>query len=126
MRSNAFFVKLTAFLTVILYIIVGALNGVPFAGKKYAPEHAEDIRLNAVLTADVHVDSDPLHPRNILLMKFLLGVGKSDAPVDALILAGDIANLAEQKEYIREPRFRQHEHGQRLRENVRNDVREFP
>lgn len=99
MRSNAFFVKLTAFLTVILYIIVGALNGVPFAGKKYAPEHAEDIRLNAVLTADVHVDSDPLHPRNILLMKFLLGVGKSDAPVDALILAGDIANLAEQKEY---------------------------
>ena len=33
MRSNAFFGKLTAFLTVILYIIVGALNGVPFAGK---------------------------------------------------------------------------------------------
>ncbi len=99
MKSNAFFVKLTAFLTVILYIIVGGFNGVPFAGEKYAPENADDIRLNAVLTADVHVDSDPLHPRNVLLMKFLRGVGRSSVPVDALILAGDSANLAEQKEY---------------------------
>ena len=32
-------------------------------------------------------------------MKLLRGIARSDAPVDALVLAGDSVNLAEQKEY---------------------------
>lgn len=99
MKKTGVYVKLVSLLTAALYLILGGVNGVWFAGKRYAPENAREIRLNAVLTADIHVDSDPLHPRNVLLMKLLAGIGKSDAPVDALILAGDSANLAEQKEY---------------------------
>ena len=98
-KTTGISVKLISLLTLVLYIFVGGVNGVMFAGKGDAPEDAEDIRLNAVLTADIHVDSDPLHPRNVLLMKLLHGIVRSDAPVDALILAGDNANLAEQKEY---------------------------
>ena len=99
MKSSAVFVKLTALFTLLLYLFVGGANGVLFAGERYAPENAREIRLNAVLTADIHVDSDPLHPRNVLLMKLLRGIARSEAPVDALILAGDSANLAEEKEY---------------------------
>ncbi len=99
MKTSGISLKVIALLTMILYLFVGGVNGVMFAGKRYAPEDAAGIRLNAVLTADIHVDSDPLHPRNVLLMKLLKGIGKSTAPVDALILAGDSANLAEQKEY---------------------------
>ena len=99
MNSGRIFTKLVSLLTMALYLFVGGVNGVPFAGEPYAPENAEEIRLNAVLTADIHVDSDPLHPRNVLLMKLLRGIARSEAPVDALILAGDSANLAEQREY---------------------------
>ncbi|MBR0509874.1 MAG: metallophosphoesterase [Clostridia bacterium] len=99
MRSNGIPAKLVSLLTAALYLFLGAVNGVMLAGKRYSPENKAELRLNAVLTADIHVDSDPLHPRNVLLMKLLAGIGKSDAPVDALVLAGDSANLAEQKEY---------------------------
>ena len=100
MKSNGLSVKLISFLTAVLYVVVGLLNGVTFAGKRYAPEDKDEIRLNAVLTADIHVDSNPLHPRNVLFMKLLHGIGMSGSPVDALVLAGDNANLAEQKEYV--------------------------
>ncbi len=99
MKSNGITVKIMSFLTAVLYIVVGAVNGVMFAGKRCAPEDKDRILLNAVLTADVHVDSDPLHPRNVTLMKFLHGIGLSGSTVDALVLAGDSANLAEEKEY---------------------------
>ena len=99
MKSTGIFVKFLALLTAALYLFVGGVNGVMFAGERYAPENAEALRLNAVLTADIHVDSDPLHPRNVTLMKLLRGIARSDASVDALVLAGDSVNLAEQKEY---------------------------
>ena len=100
MKTTGVYVKFISLLMAALYLFAGGLNGVTFAGERYAPENPEEIRLNAVLTADIHVDSDPLHPRNVLLMKLLRGIAKSDAPVDALVLAGDSANLAEQKEYL--------------------------
>ena len=99
MKSTSVFVRFISLLTAVLYLFVGGVNGVMFAGERYSPESREEILLNTVLTADIHVDSDPLHPRNVLLMKLLRGIARSDAPVDALVLAGDIANLAERKEY---------------------------
>lgn len=99
MKITGIAVKLISLLTAALYLFVGGINGVMFAGKRYAPENAEALLLNAVLTADIHVDSDPLHPRNVWLMKLLRGIARSDVPVDALVLAGDNVNLAEQKEY---------------------------
>ena len=130
MRSTGVFVRSVSLRTAVLYVFVGIVNGVSFFCKRYAPENAKEIRQNAVLTADIHVDSDPLHPRNVRLMKLLREIGRSDAPVDALILAGDSVHLAEQKEYgfpetvLRlynktgcvipfhgQPRFRQYLHG---------------
>lgn len=54
----------------------------------------------AVLIADLHADGDPFRDRTYILREALAGMTATVGKVDALVLAGDITNCGDIKEYI--------------------------
>ena len=69
------------------------------AGNAFGPRAGEPPLLSAVLVADLHTDGDPARDRNVVLTRLFAGVAKRTPKADALIVAGDITNAANYREY---------------------------
>ena len=61
---------------------------------------ADDVRLKAVLLADIHADADPTHERCDLLRQIFLSVGRHHNDADTLVMAGDLTNSGDAREYF--------------------------
>lgn len=62
--------------------------------------HAEEVRLKAVLVADIHADADFLRDRSNTLRQVFAAVGKTQNDADTLVMAGDLTNSGDLREYI--------------------------
>lgn len=62
--------------------------------------HAEDVRLKAVLLADIHTDGNPIRDRNDLLRQGFAAVGRTQRDADTLVMSGDITNCGDFLEYV--------------------------
>lgn len=66
---------------------------------KYKDKSEDGVLLNAVITADLHTDGDPTRDRNNLIRRELTGLSQYCGKTDAFVLAGDITNCGDAKEY---------------------------
>ena len=62
--------------------------------------HSGDIRLKAVLIADIHADANPIRDRSDLLRQILAAIGKTQNDADAIVMAGDLTNSGDLREYL--------------------------
>ena len=85
--------KLFTTLALILSLLCGLLGTPP---AKRAPE----VELKAVLVADTHADANPIRDRMDLLREAFAGIGRTQADADCLVLAGDITNSGDLREYL--------------------------
>ena len=97
------FTKIASFFMAILYALTSAFSFIPSAfwyGKEeYSVADSETILLDAAFISDAHSDSDYFHDRSKLLRKVLCGISKTDYIPDALVIAGDISNASDAKEF---------------------------
>ena len=87
------FAKLFTTLTLIIALLFQNIAVLP-------ARHSDDIRLKAVLIADIHTDGNPIRDRNDLLREGFAAVGRTQRDADTLVMAGDITNCGDIKEYV--------------------------
>ena len=95
-----FFTRMLSVLLSLVLSFMGLQNHVKDAGNPYSPadeEHA--LLLNAAVVSDLHTNGWTTHERNVNLLKLFNGVAKSTAPLDAIVLPGDLTETATRKEY---------------------------
>lgn len=95
--------KIVSFFLGILYAISTAFSFVPrtvwFGNETYSPAEPESCLFDVVLIADVHSDSDYFNDRSKTIRKLLCGISQADSIPDALVIAGDLSNATDKKEY---------------------------
>lgn len=100
-----FITKITSFFLAIVYTITAAFSFIPrafwYGREEYTVEDSENILLDVALISDAHSDSSYFHDRSKLLRKAMCGISKTDRMPDALVIAGDISNATDPKEYRR-------------------------
>ena len=62
--------------------------------------HAADVRLKAVLVADIHADANPIRDRSDVLRQVFAAIGKTQNDADTLVMAGDLTNSGDRMEYV--------------------------
>ncbi len=62
--------------------------------------HSGDVRLKAVLVADIHADADPTRDRSNVLRQIFAAMGKTQNDADTLVMAGDLTNSGDRMEYV--------------------------
>mgnify|MGYP002626302300 CR=1 FL=1 len=60
----------------------------------------EDLILKAVLVADIHADADFARDRTNLMREIFSAIGRTQNDADLLVMAGDITNSGDLREYI--------------------------
>ncbi|MBQ6065423.1 MAG: metallophosphoesterase [Clostridia bacterium] len=85
--------KLFATLTLIISLLFQNIAVLP-------ARHPQDVRLKAVLLADIHTDGNPIRDRNDLLREGFASVGRTQRDADTLVMCGDITNCGEWTEYV--------------------------
>ena len=84
--------KIIATLTLIFSLLFGGYGVQP------APSEA-DVIFKAVLVADTHADADPVRDRTDGLRECMAAIGENQADADCIVLAGDITNSGDLREY---------------------------
>ena len=85
--------KLITTITLIFSLLLGGFGRLPV-------RRAEPARFKAVLVADTHAGADPVRDRMDLLRSAFAGIGKTQADADCLVIAGDITNSGDAREYL--------------------------
>lgn len=93
------FVRVLAFFVSAVLSFMGTQNHVKDAGLPFGPENETGILLNAAVVSDTHTNGWTPHAHNVKLMKLLCGVSKSETPLDALVIPGDLTETARTHEY---------------------------
>ena len=62
--------------------------------------HAPDVRLKAVLVADVHADADFTRERMNGMREMFAALGRTQNDADTLVMAGDLTNCGDYFEYV--------------------------
>lgn len=96
---QAFFIRFLSVLFSVILSLTGTVNRVADAGSAYAPEDADSVLLNVAVVSDLHTNRTVTHRHNVKLMQLLSGVSKSEAPIDALVMPGDLTETAQSAEY---------------------------
>ncbi len=98
-----FFEKLFSFFMAGVIALSSALSFIPesvwFGDEKYSVSDEESILLNVALISDTHSSSELFNERSALLRKLLCGISHTENIPDALVIAGDISNASDPKEY---------------------------
>ena len=63
-------------------------------------QKADDVQLKAVLISDIHADADPTNERCDLLRQIFLSIGRNQNDADTLVMAGDLTNSGDLREYL--------------------------
>ena len=66
----------------------------------FPAKHDESIRLKAVLIADIHADADFTRDRTNLMRQYFAAIGKTQNDADTLVMAGDLTNCGDAREYF--------------------------
>ncbi len=97
------FTRISAFFISVLIALTSAFSFIPrqlwFGGKTYAAADGEAILLNAALISDTHSDSSFVHERTKIMRRVFCGISQADDMPDVLVMAGDISNASDPKEY---------------------------
>lgn len=87
----------------ILYALTGAFSFIPrsiwYGKDEYTVEDSEQILLDVAFISDTHSNSAYFHDRSKLLRKAVCGVSQTDRIPDAMVIAGDVSNASDPKEY---------------------------
>ncbi len=70
-----------------------------YGEETYTVDDSESIVFHAALTADVHSQSAFFDERSKAIRKIICGVSQTDSLPDVLVIAGDISNATDEKEY---------------------------
>ena len=93
------FLRIFSVLLSAILSFMGTYNHVSDAGKAYGPEDPDGVLLNVAVVSDLHTNGWTTHTRNVTLLKLFHGVAKSETPLDALVMPGDLTETAARKEY---------------------------
>ncbi|MCR5484081.1 MAG: metallophosphoesterase [Clostridiales bacterium] len=88
--------------------LITCFLSVPLAVRSFSARPVrrnEEIKLKAVLVADLHTDGDRYRDRNNVLRRVFGAIGRTQNDADTLVLAGDITNCGDEKEYRHLDRF---------------------
>lgn len=95
--------KITSFIFAILFSVTSIFACIPrsiwYGNDKYSVEDSENIIFNAALIADIHSQSQYFDSRSKDIRKIMCGISQTNSVPDALIIAGDISNASDAKEY---------------------------
>lgn len=95
--------RITSFFMVILYAMTSAFSFIPrsiwYGDETYSVADSESILFDAAFISDTHSSSEYFHDRSKLIRKALCGISQTDHIPDALVIAGDISNATDPKEY---------------------------
>ncbi len=98
-----FFAKITSCFLSVLYTLSAAFAFIPekiwYTEQPYTVEDSDSILFSAAVIADTHSDSSFFHDRSRLLRKIICGISHAERLPDALVIAGDISNATDEKEY---------------------------
>ena len=90
---------------VLLYTFTSAFSCIPrviwYGRDEYSVADSESILLDIALISDTHSDSAYFNERSKMLRKAVCGISKTDNIPDAMVIAGDISNATDPKEYKR-------------------------
>lgn len=99
------FTKITTFFITVLYTLTSFFSFIPrtawYGKDSYTVTDSECILLDVALISDAHSDSAYFHDRSKLLRRAVCGISKTDYVPDAMVIAGDISNASDAKEYRR-------------------------
>ncbi len=87
------FAKLIATFTLIFTLLFQNLGAQPVRPK-------EGVLFKAILTADIHADADFLRDRMNGMREIFSAIGRTQNDADALVMAGDLTNSGDLREYI--------------------------
>lgn len=93
------YMRILAFFLSAVLSFMGTQNHVKDAGSPFKPEDAEQVLLNVAVVSDLHTNGWTPHAHNVKLMRLLCGVSKSETPLDALVVPGDLTETAQRKQY---------------------------
>lgn len=100
-----FISKIVSFLLAILCTVSPLFSGIAekewFGEEKYTVEDAENILLDIAVISDTHSSSEFLSEQTELLRRVICGISHTARIPDALVIAGDISNATDKKEYGR-------------------------
>jgi hypothetical protein len=85
--------KLLASISLIVSLLFGLLGSLP-------ARRGEEVLFKAVLIADIHADANPIRDRMDLLRECFAGIGETEPDADCMVLAGDITNSGDMREYV--------------------------
>lgn len=95
--------KITSLFFAILFSITSIFSCIPrsmwYGKDKYTVDDSEKIVFNAALISDVHSQSAYFDGRSKAIRKIMCGISQADCVPDALVIAGDISNASDAKEY---------------------------
>lgn len=102
-EANKMFSRISAFFISVLIALTSAFSFIPrqiwFGSEKYEAADSESMILNAALISDTHSDSSFFHDRSKIMRRVFCGVSQTDDIPDVLVMAGDISNASDPKEY---------------------------
>ncbi len=98
-----FFSKITSFFFACLFSVSSVFSFIPssiwFKKNKYYVEDSESIVFNAALISDIHSQSAYSDDASKTIRKAICGISRTDSVPDVLVIAGDISNASDPKEY---------------------------
>ena len=62
--------------------------------------HGDNVLLKAVLIADIHADADFARDRTNLMRQYFAAIGRTQNDADTVVMAGDLTNSGDAREYI--------------------------
>ena len=84
-----------------LFVTFTLIVSLLFQGFAVLPgKHGRDVRLKALLIADIHADADPTRDRTNLMRRIFSAIGKTQNDADTLVMAGDLTNSGDLREYV--------------------------
>ncbi len=99
------FSQITSFFLAFIYTIASAFSFIPgsvwYGNNEYSVTDEKSILLDAAVISDTHSDSAYFNDRSKILRRAVCGISKTDYIPDALIIAGDISNASDSREYKR-------------------------
>lgn len=97
------FTNITSLIFSVLFSITSFFSFIPrtiwYGNEQYTVDDEDNIIFNAAFIADVHSQSAYFDERSSAIRKIICGISQTSSVPDALVIAGDISNASDSKEY---------------------------
>ena len=93
------FTRFMLLFTSVMLAFTCLFHGADSAGNTYQAEDPDNVKMYAAVVSDLHAVDKLNRDNNLVLEKLFSGVAKSETPLDAIVMPGDITNNATRDEY---------------------------